>query len=126
MEKAVRRKEKAKEITFQRNILGLLVAHSEKHKVGINLEKVLTFPLAPVAISLSTADGAIRKTMKSKLYQACMEDLTILSVEELPSRELLHTYFLDLAAAIRCLVGHINTIRGMAFKLLKSREAVLS
>ena len=117
---AVRSKGKTKELVFQRNILGLLVAHSDKHKMGINLEKALAFPLAPVAIPLSTADGAIRKTVKSKLYQACMDDLTILRVEEFPSRELLKTYFLDLAAAIRSLVGNINTIRDMAMKILKT------
>ena len=49
-----------------------------------------------------------------------MDDLTILSVEEFPSRELLKTYFLDLAAAIRSLVGNINTIRDMAMEILKT------
>ena len=34
-----------------------------------------------------------------------MNDLKILSVEEFPSRELLKTYFLDLAATIRSVVG---------------------
>ena len=57
---AVRSKGKTKELVFQRNILRLLVARSDKHKMGINLEKALAFPLASVAIPLSTADGAIR------------------------------------------------------------------
>ena len=48
-----------------------------------------------------------------------MNDLKILSVEEFPSRELLKTYFLDLAAAIRSLVGNINTIRDMTMEILK-------
>jgi hypothetical protein len=120
MKAPVRSKGKTKELAFQRDILGLLVAHSNKHKMGINLEKALAFPLAPVAIALSTADGGIRKTVKSKLYQACMDDLTILSVDDLPRRELLKTYFMDLAAAIRSLVGHMNTIRDMAMEILKT------
>ena len=49
-----------------------------------------------------------------------MNDLKILSVEEFASRELLKTYFLDLAAAIRSLVGNINTNRDMAMEILKT------
>ena len=49
-----------------------------------------------------------------------MNDLKILSVEEFPSREFLKTYFLDLAAAIRSLVGNINMIRDMAMEILKT------
>ena len=48
-----------KEFTFQRDILGMLVAYSSKHEAVIDLEKVLCFPLAPVSIPLSTPDGAI-------------------------------------------------------------------
>ena len=115
----IRSKGKSKELVFQQNILGLLVAHSNNHNMAINLKKALTFPLAPVAIPLSTADGFPRKTVKSKLYEACMDDLTILNVCELPGKEFLKTYFLDLAAAIRCLnMGNINTIRDIAMEIL--------
>ena len=48
-----------------------------------------------------------------------MNDLKILSVEEFPSRELLKTLSLDIAAAIRSLVGNINMIRDIAMEILK-------
>ena len=76
---------KTKQVIFQRDILGILVAYANKHETGIDLERFLCFPLAPVSIPLSTADCAIRKTVKSKLYEAAMKDFKILSHDELPS-----------------------------------------
>ena len=96
------------------------MAYFSRHESGINLERALTFPLAPVSIPLSTADGAIRKTATSKLYDASMNDLKILCKEDFPSKENLKTYFLDLAAAIRSLVGAFGTIREMAGKIVAS------
>ena len=116
-------KGKEKELTFQRDILGILVAYSNKHEAGVDLETTLSFPLAPVSMPLSTADGAIRKTVKSKLYEAAMSDLSIVSPDELPPAEILNTYFLDLAAAIRSLVGPTSTIRQMATSILASIPA---
>ncbi len=100
-----------------------MVAYSNKHKAGVDLETTLSFPLAPVSMPLSTADGAIRKTTKSKLYDAAMSDLTIISPDELPSAEKLNTYLLDLGAAIRSLVGLTSTIRQMAKRLLDTIPA---
>ena len=65
----------------------------------------MTFPLAPVSIPLSTADGAIRKTVDSKPYDAAMSDLKILNQDDFPEKEKLTTYFLDIAAAIRSMHG---------------------
>lgn len=113
-------KGKEKELTFQRDILGILVAYSNKHDAGVDLESTFSYPLAPVSVPLSTADGAIRKTVKSKLYEAAMGDLQIISADELPPAETLNTYFLDLAAAVRSLVGPVFTIREMATKLLST------
>ena len=49
-----------------------------------------------------------------------MDDLNTISVDALPSTELLNTYFLDLATAIRWLMGKINTIRDMTSEILKT------
>ena len=87
-------KGKEKGLPFQRYILGILVAYSNKHEAGVDLETTLSFPLAPVLM-------AIRKTVKSKQYDAAMGDLTIISPDKLPPAEKLSTYYLDLAAAIR-------------------------
>ena len=111
---------KTKELTFQRDILGMLVAFSSKHEAGIDLEKMLCFPLAPVSIPLSTPDGAIRKTVKSKLYEASMADLTIVNYDELPPALKMKTYLLDLTAAIRTLTATGSTIREMANRIMAS------
>ena len=107
-----------KELLFQRNVLGILVAYSSKNEAGIDVRNVLSFPLAPVSIPLSTADGAIRKTGKSKLFEAAMSDLDLVSEDTMPPPTRLYTYFLDLAAAIRSLVGAMNTIRDLASRIL--------
>ena len=54
-----------------------------------------------------------------------MNDLKILSVEEFPSRELLKTLSLDIAAAIRSLVGNINMIRDIAMEILKKNTSAV-
>ena len=109
---------KTKELTFQRDILGVLVAYSNKHEAGVDLERALCFPLAPISIPLSTADGAIRKTVKSKLFEAAMHDLQVVSQDELPPTAKLKTYLLDLAASIRSLVGTAGTIRELASRIM--------
>ena len=111
-------KGKVKELTFQRDILGMLVAYSNKHELGVDLEKVLCFPLAPVSIPLSTPDGALRKTVKSKLFDASMSDLAIVNHDTLPPTSTMTTYLIDLAAAIRSLICTGSTIREMAFKII--------
>ena len=49
-----------------------------------------------------------------------MNDLKTLCKEDFPRKENLKTYFLDLAAAIRSLVGAFVTIREMAAKIVGS------
>ena len=53
-------------------------------KLLVDHEEALNFPLAPVCLPLSNCDGTIRKTVKSKLYQAAMSDLTIVNPDDLP------------------------------------------
>ena len=98
---------KVKELTFQRDILGILVAHSYQYNSGIDIDSVLCYPLAPVSVPLSTPDGSIRKTVKSKLFKAAMSDLFVVTDEDLPGPDRLRTYFLDLAAAVRTIVGKL-------------------
>ena len=72
-----KKNEKPKELAFQRDILGVLVEHSCQYKSGIDIGIVLQYPLAPVSVPLSTPDGAIRKTVKSKLFDAAMSDFLV-------------------------------------------------
>ena len=74
-----------KELTFQRDILGILVAHSYRYNSGIDIDSVLCYPLTPVSVPLSTPDGSIRKTVKSKLFKAAKSDLSVVTDEDLPS-----------------------------------------
>ena len=61
----IKNKGRIKELTYQRDILGMLVVYSNKHESGVDLEKVLCFPLAPVSIPLCTPDGAYEKPSKA-------------------------------------------------------------
>ena len=116
----VKKDGKWKEIMAQIDILGKLVALSSKHKAAVDLNSVLDYPLAPVCFPLSTPAGAIRKTVKSKLYSAAMSDLIILRFEDLPPPEMMQIYLLDLAAAIRTIVGKLTKIRDLASKVIAS------
>ena len=107
-----------KELTFQRDILGILVAHSYQYNSGIDIDSVLCYPLAPVSVPLSTPDGSIRKTVISKLFKAAMSDLSVVTDEDLPGPDRLKTYFLDLAAAVRTIVGKPETVRELAARIL--------
>ena len=109
---------KVKELTFQRDILGILVAHSYQYNSGIDIDSVLCYPLAPVSVSLNTPDGSIRKTVKSKLFKAAMSDLSVVTDEDLPGPNRLRTYFLDLAAAVRTIVGKPETVSELAARFL--------
>ena len=71
----------------------------------------MDYPLAPVSLALCNADGSIRKTKKSSLYEAAMAELVILNPKDLPLKEELSTYFLDLAAAIRSQLKDCETIK---------------
>ena len=104
-ETVVRKDGKVKELTFRKDILGILVAHSYQCNSGIDIDSVLYYSLAPVFVPLSTPDGPIRKAVKSKLFKAVMSDLSAVTDEDVHGPNRLRTYFLDLAAAVRTIVG---------------------
>ena len=47
-----------------------------------------------------------------------MSDLSIVMDEDLPGPDRLRTYFLDLAAAVRTIVGKPETVRELAARIL--------
>ena len=96
----IRKSRKQKEVTCQLDVSGLLVSTSYTTKKPIDIEKAMSHPLAPVPLSLYTADGAERKTVKSKLYDASMSELAVVPEPLLPKSDLLQTYSLDLIAFI--------------------------
>ncbi len=114
----VKKDRKEKELAFQRDILGILVARSYQYNSGIDIDAVLCYPLAPVSVPLSTPDGSMRKTVKSKLFTAAMTDLRLVTKDNLPGPEKLNTYFLDVAASVRSIVGKPDTVRELAMRIL--------
>ena len=62
-------------------------------------DSLITIDEQPMSLALSCLDGTIRKTCKSKLYEAAMYDLWIAEQNKLPGKSVMNTYVLDL---IRC------------------------
>ena len=110
---------KSKAIANQRDILGILVSQSYVNKTGVDMEKVLTYPL--VSISLCTPGGSNRKTAKSKLYDAAMEDeVTIIDSNNLTGIPNLENYFLDVVVFMRIMTNTSGSIRDLAWKVVNS------
>ena len=103
-----------KEVKIQRDILSIFIWLSTHHKAPLDIEAAMAYPVAPVSLVLSNADGSIGKTKKSSLYEAAMAELVILNPEDPPPEEELSTYFLDLAAAIRSQLKDCETIKQLA------------
>ena len=110
-------KEKQREIVAQRDVLGLLVAKSYEQNAPVDVDKGLSYPLSPVPLSLATADGAIRKSAKSNLYQCAFDDLQEVSYAEIPDVKI---FILDLAAAVRSTNAKQSTIRQFANRILQA------
>jgi hypothetical protein len=110
-------KGKSREITVQRDILGLLAAKSQQQNAPINIDKALCYPLAPVPLSMAACDGIRRKTAKSKLFNAALTSL-IENDAQLPEvQQSYRIYILDLAAIIRSMVKIPNTFKDLALQL---------
>ena len=92
---------------------GLLVSTSYTTKKPIDIEKAMSHPLAPVPLSLYTADGAERKTVKSKLYDASISELAVVPEPLLRKSDLLQTYSPDLIAFIIYLDSTNRSIRSL-------------
>ena len=88
---------KVKNVTVQRDILGFLAAKSSKDQEPVDIDKALCYPLAPVPLSLATADGEMRSTTKSKL----MDPIDLKPVDIPPPDG--SVYLLDLMSYLRSL-----------------------
>ena len=88
------------------------------------MEKVLEYPLTPVSMSLSCADGTRCKTTKSKLFCASLNDMEIVQVT-LPDLTTLPHNYLDIAASVRTFIQYCEAIRGLS-KVGTSRPGVFS
>ena len=57
---------------FQGEILGLLMAKECKENAAIDIDKALSYSLAPVPLSLATNDGLRRITKKSTFFHTAI------------------------------------------------------
>ena len=110
-------KGKSREITVQRDILGLLAAKSQQQNAAINIDKGLCYPLAPVPLSLATCDGLRRKTAKSKLLNAALTSLIKNDAQFPEVQQSCRIYILDLAAIIRSMIKIPNTFKDLVLLL---------
>ncbi|XP_046854152.1 uncharacterized protein LOC124447292 [Xenia sp. Carnegie-2017] len=111
-------KGKSKEITVQRDILGILAAMSQQQNAAINIDKALCYPFAPVPLSIATYDGIRRKTAKSMLFDAALRSL-IENDAQFPDDQYAHRiYILGIAAIIRSTVKVPNTFKDVTLRLL--------
>ena len=111
----VRAKGKTRDVSVQRDILGLLMAKASKENAAIDIDKALSYSLAPVPLSLATSDGLRRITKKSKLFDAAISS-TIFEDESIENPT---CHILDLIATIRCVVKVPDTFRALAEKLFQ-------
>ena len=116
----VKKTGRQKELSCQRDILGLLVCSSYQSNKVVNVSKAMTYPLSPVSLPLCTPDGVIRKTVKSKLLDAALSDLRIVNIQDLPPPNDLNTYFLDVIAVIRSSICINGSIRNFAWRMITS------
>ena len=110
--------ERSKEITAQRDILGPLAAKWQQYDATININKALSFPLAPVPLAMATCDGMRRKMAKSKLYSGALKFLTDNDTELPQVHWSSKVYILDLAAIIGSVSKVPDTFRDLALQML--------
>ena len=61
MEIKIKPRDSNPEVTIHRDVLGTLLAISNKEQSLVDINKALQFPLSPVSAALATGDGDIRK-----------------------------------------------------------------
>ena len=91
-----------------------------KTKAAVNLKASLVYPLANHPPALFVPGGAPRKCIKSKLYNPALKDLYLTDGKQLPGKETLHTYFLDVIALMRVLPWNNGTVWDFVWRILKS------
>lgn len=101
---------KTEEVSVQKDVFGLLAA-----KGDVDMDDALTFPLAPISLPLATPDGCMRKTNKSKLYDAL--DLPKVSSQVAVSSHQHHHFIMDLTAKLRTVTVPPKTFEDLARKI---------
>lgn len=111
-------KGKLTELTAERDILGRLVALSNKHGAAVDIDLALSFTLGPVPQSLAHPDGTRRRTTKSKLLDLFLEYCKVVSSSQLPDKSEVSAYIVDLMAMVRLVTQIPETFGELALKIL--------
>ena len=102
------------------NFLSFLLALSAKTSKSIDYQKALEYPLCPVPLSLSDADGSKRSTAKSKLNDILMENSKLMESAELPNKADVSVYIVNLMAVIRTMTKIPETLEELAIQLFRT------
>ena len=97
----------------------MLISTSYKTKSTVSLEASLVYLLANHPPALCVPGGAPNKCIKSKLYDAALKYFYLTDGKQLPGKETLHTYYLDVIALMQVLLQNNGTVRGIAWRILK-------
>ena len=110
-------------VEVNRNILGSLLSFSIKNERTINISAALTYPLAPIPLSLAHGTGKRRETPKSKLMNLLAKDLSLkdpktdTSLKDVRNQG---TFVIDLIAAIRTMTSLPSTYDEFSWNFLES------
>ena len=85
-----------------------MLSFTNKNRKPINLEAALQYPLSPVPLSISNADGQRRKTNKAKLKEILYKCRRNEDVQEIQK----DAYVLDMMALIRTMTQIPETFEG--------------
>ena len=108
-----------KNVAVQRDILGILAAKSSEENMPVNIDKALTYPLAPVPLSLTTPDGTRRSTPKSQMMEVVLTSLDLTNTtNEIPENAV---YIIDLVAYLRSLMNIPDTFRLLAKRIMADK-----
>ena len=122
--KVIAKDNKTATIRANRGIIGSLLSFSAKNNKPTDWENALSYPLSPIPLCLSTADGKPRKTAKSKLQEVVLNESNSAIVDN--PREVIaesrhnSTYIVDLMAALRSVMQIPEDYEELTWKLLSS------
>ena len=100
-----------------------MLSFSAKNNIPIDWENALSYPLSPIPLCLSTADGKPRKTATSKLQEVVLKEDDSMIVDN--PREVVaeskhnSTYIVDLMAALRSMVQIPENYEELSWNIFK-------
>ena len=107
---------KIKTVEANCNIIITPLAASAKNRQAINFETALQYPMSPVPLDIANADGSRRTT--DKLAKIINNKITILT--EMPAKQNVAAYIIDLMALVRVQRSRPNTYEEFTMQIIQS------